>query len=152
VSRGRLAAAASVTGALALLVIGPIVAAGSLLGAVADLGTVLPATLTAGAVLQALGAILVRGLGLAAVTVPAGVAIATIPPSQDLAVRPEWTAQERRRRVRAEARGTAAGPSGWPSPHGLPPPTPSGWRLTRPRALPSWRRGRLVVPPAGQLA
>ena len=37
------------------------------------------------------------------VTVPVGVAIATIPPSQGLAVRPEWTAQERRRRVRAEA-------------------------------------------------
>jgi hypothetical protein len=63
----------------------------------------LPATLTAGAVLEALSAILVRGLGLATVTVPVGVAIATIPPSQGLAVRPEWTAQERRRRVRAEA-------------------------------------------------
>ena len=45
VSRGRLAAAASVTGTLALLIIGPTVAAGSLLGAVAALGTVLPATL-----------------------------------------------------------------------------------------------------------
>jgi hypothetical protein len=37
VSRGRLAAAASVTGALALLVIGPTVAAGGLLAAVAAL-------------------------------------------------------------------------------------------------------------------
>ena len=44
-SRRRLAAAASVTGTLALLIIGPTVAAGSLLGAVAALGTVLPATL-----------------------------------------------------------------------------------------------------------
>ena len=41
----RFGAAASVTGTLALLIIGPTVAAGSLLGAVAALGTVLPATL-----------------------------------------------------------------------------------------------------------
>jgi hypothetical protein len=103
VSRGRLAAAASVTGTLALLAVGPTVAAGDLLGAITTLSGVLPATLTAGAVLEALSAILVRGLGLATVTVPVGVAIATIPPSQGLAVRPEWTAQERRGRVRAEA-------------------------------------------------
>ena len=38
-------AASGVTGTLALLIIGPTVAAGSLLGAVAALGTVLPATL-----------------------------------------------------------------------------------------------------------
>jgi hypothetical protein len=63
VSRGRLAAAASVTGTLALLAVGPTVAAGDLLGAITTLSGVLPATLTAGAVLEALSAILVRGLG-----------------------------------------------------------------------------------------
>ena len=42
VSRGRLAAAGGVTGALALLSIDPAVAASSLLGAVAALGGVLP--------------------------------------------------------------------------------------------------------------
>jgi hypothetical protein len=45
------------SGALALLAVGPTVAAGRLLGAVVALSTVLPATLTAGAVLEALGAI-----------------------------------------------------------------------------------------------
>jgi hypothetical protein len=126
------------------------VAAGSLLGAVADLGTVLPATLTAGAVLQALGAILVRGLGLAAVTVPAGVAIATIPPSQDLAVRPEWTAQERRRRVRAEAGDRRRAERLAQSPR-VAASDALGVAIDPTPALPSWRRGRLVVPPAGQL-
>ena len=48
VSRGRLAAAGGVTGALAVLLIGLTWAAGGLLGAVAALGGVLPATLTAG--------------------------------------------------------------------------------------------------------
>jgi hypothetical protein len=48
VSRGRLAAAASVTGTLALLAVGPTAAASRLLGAAAALGTALPATLTAG--------------------------------------------------------------------------------------------------------
>jgi hypothetical protein len=104
VSRGRLAAAAAVTGALALLLIGPSVAAGGVRSAVAALGGVLPTTLTAGAVLKALSAILVRGVGHAAVTVPAGILAATIPPRQDLAVRPEWVERERRARVRAEAR------------------------------------------------
>lgn len=42
VSRGRLAAAGGVTGALALLSIDPAVAASSLLGAVSALGGVLP--------------------------------------------------------------------------------------------------------------
>src|SRR5215211_153372 len=104
VSRRRLSAAGAVTGALALVLIGPTRAAGGLLGAVAGLGTVLPATLTAGAVLEALGAILVRGVGLAAVTFPAGVLAATVPPRQDLAVRPEWVEAEQRQRVRVEAR------------------------------------------------
>jgi hypothetical protein len=79
-------------------------------------------------VLEALGAILIRGLGLAAVTVPVGVAIATAGGPGGDALRPEWTAQERRRRVRAEARDhrraerltqsprvTASDALGWPS-------------------------------------
>jgi hypothetical protein len=45
VSRGRLAAAGGVTGALALLSIDPAVAAGSLLGAMAALGAILPGLL-----------------------------------------------------------------------------------------------------------
>ena len=80
VSRGRLAAAATVTGALAFLLIGPTAAAGGLLGAVVALGGVLPATPAAGAVLEALSAVLLRGLGLAWGTVPAGVLAATVPP------------------------------------------------------------------------
>jgi hypothetical protein len=52
VSRRRLSAAGAVTGALALVVIGPLRAAGGILQAVAALGGVLgPATLTIGAVL-----------------------------------------------------------------------------------------------------
>ena len=47
-SRGRLAAAGGVTGALAVLLISLTRAAGGLLSAVAALGGVLPATLTAG--------------------------------------------------------------------------------------------------------
>jgi hypothetical protein len=51
-------AASGVTGTLALLITGAFVAAGSLLGAVAALGGALPpATLTVGAVLEALDAI-----------------------------------------------------------------------------------------------
>jgi len=58
VSRRRLSAAGAVTGALALVLIGPTRAAGGLLGAVAALGGALPpATLTVGAVLEALDAI-----------------------------------------------------------------------------------------------
>jgi hypothetical protein len=105
VTHWPLAAAAVAITALAALAIGPSVAAGRLLAAVAALGGVPTGhPLTAGAILEALSAILVRGVGVAAVTVPAGVAIAAIPPREDLAVRPEWAEAERRRRVRAEAR------------------------------------------------
>ena len=47
--------------------------------------------MTAGAVLEALSAILVRGLGLAAVRVPAGVVIATVGGPGGDAVGSEWT-------------------------------------------------------------
>jgi hypothetical protein len=104
VSRGRLAAAGGVTGALALLVIGPTVAASSLLGAVAALGGVLPATLTAGTVLEALSAILVRGVGLAAVTLPVGMVAAAVPPSQPAIPAPEWDTRRRRAQDRDQAR------------------------------------------------
>jgi hypothetical protein len=150
VSRGRLAAAGGVTGTLALLIIGPTVAAGHLLGTVAALGAVLPATLTAGAVLEALSAIPVRGVGLAAVTIPAGVVIATIPRRQDPVVRPEWTAKARRRRLRAEARDRRRAERLAQSPR-VAASNALGVALDPTPGLPSWRRGRLVVPPAGQL-
>ena len=62
----------------------------------------------------------------------------------------QWTAQERRRRVRAEARDRRRAERLAQSPrvaasHAL------GVALDPTPALPSWRRGRLVVPPAGQL-
>ncbi len=146
VSRRRLSAAGAVTGALALVLIGPARAAGGLLGAVAALGGVLPAALTASAVLEALGAILVRGLGLAWVTVPAGVLAATVPPGPDPVVTPEWTAEARRRRLRAEARDRRRAERLAQSPQA----TASdalGVALEPSPGLPSWRRGRLVVPP-----
>jgi hypothetical protein len=66
VSRGRLAAAASVTGALALLVISPPRWPPTPSWAPwPPSARSLPATLTAGALLEAMTAILVRGLGLA---------------------------------------------------------------------------------------
>jgi hypothetical protein len=149
VSRGRLAAAGGVTGALALLVIG-------------HAGRRPPPRCRGRSGRRPAGhpdrwgraggpgpdpgpwAGVGRGHG------PVGVAIATIPPSQDLAVRPEWTAQERRRRVRAEARDRRRAERLAQSPrvaasHAL------GVALDPTPALPSWRRGRLVVPPAGQL-
>lgn len=67
-SPGRLASAGGVTGALALLLIGPRVAAGRLLDAVVALAMFCPGTLTVGALLEALSAVLVRGVGLAWVT------------------------------------------------------------------------------------
>jgi hypothetical protein len=149
VSRRRLSAAGAVTGALALVVIGPTRAAGVLLGAVAALPAVLPATLTAGAVLEALGAILARGLGLAAVTVPAGIVAATIPPRQDLAVRPEWVEAERRQRVRAEAR-THRRVARQVEREGANPRS-EALAVSLGGDLDRWRIGDLLVPPPGQL-
>jgi len=63
VSPGRLASAGGVTGALALLHIGPTVAAGRLLDAVVALAMFCPGSLTVGALLEALSAVLVRGVG-----------------------------------------------------------------------------------------
>ena len=101
VSRRRLSAAGTVTGALALVVIGPLRAAGGILQAVAALGGVLgPATLTIGAVLG-------RGP-----RPPPRRAAGAVPPS----------------RLRRPRGGLEPSPG-----------------------LPSWRRGRLLVPPAGQL-
>ena len=48
-----------------------------------------PGTLTVGALLEAMSAVLVRGVGLAWVTVPTGIVAATIPPCHELAVKPE---------------------------------------------------------------
>jgi hypothetical protein len=89
VSPGRLASAGGVTGALALLHIGPAVAAGRLLDAVVALAMFCPGTLTVGALLEAMSAVLVRGVGLAWVTVPAGIVATTIPRCRELAVKPE---------------------------------------------------------------
>jgi hypothetical protein len=66
------------------------VAAGRLLDAVVALAMFCPpGSLTVGALLEALSAVLVRGVGLAWVTVPAGIVAATIPPRHELAVKPE---------------------------------------------------------------
>lgn len=48
-----------------------------------------PGTLIVGALLEAMSAVLVRGVGLAWVTVPAGIVATTIPPRHELAVKPE---------------------------------------------------------------
>jgi hypothetical protein len=116
---------------------------------VAALGGVLPATLTTGAVLEALGGILHRGLGLAAVTVSAAVAIAAVPPPATSAVAPESTVEARRRRLRTEARHRRRAGRLAQSP---------GRRLRRPRGRPrlvSWAArlapGAPGRPPAGQL-
>jgi hypothetical protein len=73
VSRGRLAAAASVTGTLALFVIGPARAAGGLLADVHALAQVPLPPGPSWAVLETLAAVLWRGIGVAAITVPTGV-------------------------------------------------------------------------------
>jgi hypothetical protein len=135
------------------VLIGPTRAAGGLLGTVAALGGVLPATLTAGAVLEALSAILVRGVGLAAITFRPGSVAATVPPRQDLAVRPEWVEAERRQRARAEAR-TRRRVARRVEREGADPRSEAlavslggdldGWRIGS-------KPGALVVPPPGQL-
>jgi hypothetical protein len=65
------------------------VAAGRLLDAVVALAMFCPGTLIVGALLEAMSAVLVRGVGLAWVTVPAGIVATTIPPRHELAVKPE---------------------------------------------------------------
>jgi len=87
---------------------------------------VLPATLTAGTVLEALGTILVRGLGLAAITFPAGVMAASIPPRIPAVPAPEWDAKRRRaeQRDQARTRKRAAGRATGKAPTCAPPPSP----------------------------
>ena len=108
-----------------------------------------PATVNAGAVLEALSAILVRGLGLAAVTVPAGIVAATIPPRQDVAVRPEWVEAERRQRARAEAR-TRRRVNRQVEREGADPRSEI-LAVSLGGDLHRWRIGNLVIPPPGQL-
>ena len=108
-----------------------------------------PAALTASAVLEALGVVLVRGVPMAAVTVPAGILAATIPPHQPATPAPEWRARERRTRQRAEGRARRQATER----------ADREGRDLRSNALAvslggmvaSWRIGELVVPPDGQL-
>jgi hypothetical protein len=94
-------------------------------------------------------AILVRGLPVAAVTVPAGVLVAAIPSRPGRAVTPEWTEQDRRARARAEARTRRRAERLSSSPK-IAASDALGVALGDVQ-LPSWRRGPLIVPPAGQL-
>jgi hypothetical protein len=87
---------------------------------------------------------------VAAVTVPAGVLAATVPPGPEPVVRPEWTAAARRRRLRAEARDRRRAERLAQSPR-VAASDALGVALDPTPGLPAWRRGRLVVPPAGQL-
>lgn len=146
VPRWMLAAAAIVTGGLAALAIGPAVAAGGLVAAVAALGGVLPATLTAGALLEALSGLLVRGVGVAAVTVPAGVAIAAIPARGVAEIRPEWTEQERRRAAKADTRNHRRADRLASQPEQAPDDALGSW--IRGDLEPRWRAGRYLILPA----
>jgi hypothetical protein len=102
------------------------------------------------AVLASLSGVLVRGVGVAAVTVPAGVLLASISRARPMEFRPEWSEQERRRRGRAEAR-TRAKAARLVARDSVASSDALAVALQEAPSLPSWRRGRLVVPPAGQL-
>jgi hypothetical protein len=82
------------------------------------------------------------------VTVPAGVLAATVPPGPEPVLRPEWTAQARRRRLRAEARDRRCAERLAQSPR-VAASDALGVALDPSPGLPSWRRGRLVVPQPG---
>ena len=104
VTRLQLASGAVAVSGVALLTLGPSRVAGGLLATVQALGGIRLPSGPGWAVLGAVGGLFARGLEVAAVTLPAGVLAATVPPGPKPVVRPEWTAAARRRRLRAEAR------------------------------------------------
>jgi hypothetical protein len=144
VTRWHLAGAAVLSG-------GATVAAGAPLALAGALGRVAltPALLRPSwALLGIFSGVFVAGLP---VGVPVGMAAAAVNqphPADDL--RPEWREAERRRRRRAEARGRRRARRLTASPRVIASDA-LAVALEPAVSLPEWRRGRLIVPPPGQL-